>query len=391
MMTYKRATVSLLGAAGLIATCVAALAATSTSAEAHGRPTVLPTAVVSLGDSYISGEAGRWLANTAATSPGRLGTDRAWRADAANPAGVVDRSLVYGTTVVNACHRSDVAEVKNARLPVQKVINLACSGAKTINVLRASAGGVALRGEAPQNDQLAGVARANKVKVIVLSIGGNDLGFGSIVNACVVSYLTSSAPCNSTQQAAFDSALPKMATAVGATLDDIRATMARTGYHRNDYRIVLQSYPAPLPAAGKNRYTGTAADARGSVGGCPFLDGDSAWAHSTLIRAITTALSGQARSRGVQFLDLSDAFHGHELCASAAQQSTGTPSSGTSEWVRFIDLAGQGDVVESLHPNAFGQKALGRCLRLAFATSRNVACHAVAKRSTQAIYLTKVR
>lgn len=390
-MNHKRVTTLWLAVGGLIVAGPAALAPSASAGALQTGHDLRSDAVVSLGDSYISGEAGRWRGNTSDSGPGRLGTDRAWRVDPANPAGVIDRSLVYGATVANGCHRSDVAEGTSARLPVRKVINLACSGAKTVNVLRATAGGVPLRGEAPQDDQLAVAARANKVKVIVLSIGGNDLGFSSILNNCVAAYLYSTAPCSSTQQAAIDASLPKMAAAVGATLDDIRATMTEAGYHRKDYRLVLQSYPSPLPAAGENRYSGTAPDPRASVGGCPLQDIDSAWSHSTLIPAMTTTLAEEARQRDVQFLDLTDAFQGHELCASAAEQSTGTPRSASSEWVRFIDLAGQGDISESLHPNMFGQQALGRCLALAVATRDDVACHAVPNRSSRAVYTTKVK
>jgi hypothetical protein len=38
----------------------------------------------------------------------------------------------------------------------------------------------------------------------------------------------------------------------------------------------------------------------------------------------------------------------------------------TSEWARFLTLnLVQGDIQETLHPNYFGQLALGRCLSLA--------------------------
>jgi hypothetical protein len=346
-----------------------------------------PTAAVSLGDSYISGEAGRWKGNATTAAPGRLGTDRAWRSDPANPAGVIDRSLVYGDTVANGCHRSDVAPIESAWLLVSKSINLACSGAKTVNVLRASAGGVGFKGELPQDDQLATVAANNRVQLIVLSIGGNDLHFGDILSSCVAAYLTSTTPCSTTQQGAIDAALPRVAAAVGATVDDIRATMASAGYRSWDYRLIIQSYPAPTPAAGNNRYSGTSPDQRATVGSCPLLDVDSAWAHSTLVPALSGALASVAQSHDAQFLDLTDAFHGHELCAATAEQSTGKPSSATSEWIRFIDLAGQGDSAESLHPNYYGQLALGHCLTLAALTRHDVACHALPKLPDWAVHL----
>jgi GDSL-like lipase/acylhydrolase family protein len=347
--------------------------AQATSSRGHDRR---PSAVVSLGDSYISGEAARWKGNSADPAPGHQGTDRG--------------TGVYGDTEANGCHRSDVAEIVSARLPVRKVINLACSGAQTVNVLRASAGGVAFKGEAPQNDQLATVARNNDVKLVVLSIGGNDLGFGSIVGACVSAYLAATPPCSALEPKIV-AALPAVADAVTATVADVRATMAKAGYRQSDYRLVLQSYPSPSPAPGNNRYSGSAPDARASVGGCPFLDSDVAWSRKFLTPALSGALDGVARKTGAQFLDLTDAFRGHELCAATARQSTGVPRSSTSEWFRFVDLAGQGEPSESLHPNYFGQLALGRCLALTTLTRKDVACHAVPGLPTQAVHLTRQR
>jgi hypothetical protein len=355
-------------------TLVGSLAAPAGAQSASGGHGRRPTAVVSLGDSYISGEAGRWKGNSADPAAGYQGTDRG--------------AQVYSDT--NGCHRSDVAEIVSAGLPVRNAINLACSGARTVHVLRASAGGVAFKGEAPQNDQLATVARTNDVKLIVLSIGGNDLGFGNIVASCVAAYLYGTAPCN-TREAAIMAALPTVAAAVSATVADVRATMAEAGYRDRDYRFVLQSYPTASPAAGNRRYSGTAPDERGSIGGCPLLDQDAAWARKTLTPAISGMLDRVAGQTGVQFLDLTDAFRGHELCAASARQSTGRPSSATSEWFRFIDLAGQGTSSESLHPNYFGQKALGRCLALTAFTRKDVACHGVPGLPTWAVYLTKQR
>lgn len=330
-----------------------------------------PSAIVSLGDSYIAGEGARWKGNSADLAAGHLGTDRG--------------AQVYGYTDVNGCHRSDVAEIVSAGLPVRKTINLACSGAQTVNVLRGSAGGVAFKGEAPQNDQLGTIAKHNDVKLIVLSIGGNDFGFSKIVTSCVMAYLNDADPCKS-KQASILADLPKVTAAVSATVADVRATMVAAGYRDRDYRLVLQSYPSFAPA-GKFRYVGAAADDRSKVGGCPFLDADVSWARSVLIPALTKGLAGVARQTGAQFLDLTEAFRGHELCAASAKQSTGNPSSESSEWFRFIDLNGQGSSPESLHPNYFGHQALGRCLALTTLTDKNVACHGAPLRSAKAVYL----
>ncbi|HST85132.1 MAG TPA: hypothetical protein VLL08_25560, partial [Kineosporiaceae bacterium] len=303
---------------------------TSTVSARSGRP----SAIVSLGDSYMAGEGGRWKGNSADAAAGHQGTDRG--------------SQVYGYTDINGCHRSDVAEIISAGLPVRKTINLACAGAQTVNVLRESVGGVDFKGEAPQNDQLATVAKNNDVKLIVLSIGGNDFGFSKIVTGCVAAFLQNTKPCKS-KEASILAGLPKVTAAVTATLADVRATMATAGYKPEEYRLVLQSYPSFAPS--KSRYVGTAADDRAKTGGCPFLDTDVSWARKVLLPALTDGLAGVAKQTGTQFLDLRDAFQGHEPCAASAKQSTGDPSSASSEWFRFVDMNGQGSTSESLHPN----------------------------------------
>lgn len=91
----------------LLALCTAAGLASVAAPAAHASPGTGPTAVVTMGDSYISGEAGRWLGNSLTNSGSRNGTDRAWTGSAYDP------SRVYGTTA-GGCHRSDTAEVRSA-------------------------------------------------------------------------------------------------------------------------------------------------------------------------------------------------------------------------------------------------------------------------------------
>jgi hypothetical protein len=354
-------------------------------ATAAPEPGLSGVAVVSLGDSYISGEAGRWFGNSNNPADDRNGTDRAFVATPTGPS--YDPALVYGASAANGCHRSDVAEVNQLRRLPLATINLACSGATTANVLRASAGGVGFKGELPQNDQLAQVAGQHRVAAVVLSIGGNDLGFSSIVSNCVVAFLTAGPPCRNTQQAVVDERLPVMRAAVARTIDDIRATLAGAGYRAGSYRLVLQSYPIPLARAADLRYPQQGLE-RQSVGGCPFLDVDADW---DLAGQIADSLRLVAADRQVQFLDLRDAFRGHELCAASAEQSDGTPREATGEWIRWIDLAGQGDLNESLHPNAFGQRALGRCLLLTLLTRRDVSCHGIPGRSASWMFLRPLR
>ncbi|MQS15400.1 hypothetical protein F7Q99_24810 [Streptomyces kaniharaensis] len=346
-----------------------------------------PTASVTLGDSYISGEAGRWKGNSADSGGSRTGTDRAWNGSSYDP------GPVYGATAVNGCDRSDVAEVLGASTVAQKQINLACSGAVTANVFRASNGGQAYKGEAPQADQLAAVAAQNNVKLITLSIGGNDLGFSDVISTCVQDYLIWYSYCHNSQQSAIDSKMPAAMAGVGKAIDDIRAVMSNAGYGSGDYRLVLQSYPSPIPRGAEMRYP-ESGWSRSDTGGCPFWDGDADWARDSMVPQISSALAGVAASKGAQFLDLSNMLQGREVCSTSAQQPTTStpPSATTSEWARFLDgglNTTQGALQESMHPNFYGQQALGRCLTLLWGRATgNYACRNTPGRDAGGMYLT---
>ncbi|WP_407841515.1 hypothetical protein ACE1OC_08930 [Streptomyces sp. DSM 116496] len=345
-----------------------------------------PTAVVSLGDSYISGEAGRWKGNSLTNSGNRTGTDRAWVSGSS-----YDPGKVYGATA-GGCHRSDSAEVKSAGPLADVAINLACSGAVSQNVFRASNGGVAFKGEAPQADQLAAVAASNNVKVIALSIGGNDLGFADIIKECAYDFVLWNSYCYDDQQEGVDAKIDGVMADVGKSVDEVRAVMRGAGYADSSYRIVLQSYPSPIPRGAENRYT-QSDWSRLNTGGCPFWNRDSDWARDSLVPQIAGRLKAVAAAKGAQFLDLKDMMQGREVCAKASKQvTTAVPASAkTSEWARWIDSSEtQGLVQESMHPNYFGQLAAGRCLALVVAqpAGSGFGCKNTAGADQSGMYLT---
>ncbi|WP_420718154.1 hypothetical protein [Streptomyces sp. H34-S4] len=345
-----------------------------------------PTAVVSLGDSYISGEAGRWKGNSLTNSGNRTGTDRAWVSGSS-----YDPGKVYGATA-GGCHRSDSAEVKSAGAIADVAINLACSGAVSQNVFRASNGGVAFKGEAPQADQLAAVAASNNVKVIALSIGGNDLGFADIIKECAYDFVLWNSYCYDDQQWGVDQKIDGVMADVGKSVDEVRAVMRGAGYADSSYRIVLQSYPSPIPRGAENRYT-QSDWSRLDTGGCPFWNRDSDWARDSLVPQIAGRLKAVAAAKGAQFLDLKDMMQGREVCAKASKQvTTAAPASAkTSEWARWIDSSEtQGLVQESMHPNYFGQLAAGRCLALVVAqpAGSGFGCKNTAGADQSGMYLT---
>ncbi|MEU3564536.1 glycosyl hydrolase family 18 protein, partial [Kitasatospora sp. NPDC006786] len=331
-------------------------------------------AIVSMGDSYISGEGGRWAGNALTKQEGDVwGTDRRSRcADGS-------QDCVYGATSYdnkgNRCDRSDVAPIKGAEfegIPVERRFNIACSGATTKDILTESR-----NNEKPQIQQLADLARTYDIRMVVVSIGGNDLDFSGIVSDCAKAYYRWVEICSAPNKAArVARSVDAVQAEIVKTLAAIRSTMTAAG--QSGYQLVLQSYPNPIPAADNFRYPfdGTS-DPRFRQGGCPFTDPDADWAHSTLVPKISDMLRRAAGTAGAKFLDVQDAFAGHELCAKGAEQATEANSNASplpaskAEWVRWVPYIpnlgwltpnAQGDIQEAIHPNAFGQQALSQCL-----------------------------
>jgi hypothetical protein len=339
----------------------------------HARPALAapgtgPTAVVSMGDSYISGEAGRWQGNSLDSAPGSDGTDRAC-APAGSPLCQVDKSRVYvGGSASDGCHRSDVSEVLSASIPVAQHINIACSGGVSDNLYRSSNGGQGQDGEPSQADQLAQLARTSDVKMIIVSDGGNDVGFAGIIQACFEAYLAKQGPCEPAQQAKLAQEIPAATLKVEKAIDEIRAVMAADGYSAGDYRLVWQSYPSVIPRASEARYAESDPQRDDT---CPFYDQDLTWGRDQGSVEIGQMVQTAAAARGVEFMNLGNLLQGHEICARSDSLVTPTspPSSQTSEWGRFLGPSSiqQGDTQELFHPNAFAQHALGICLSRVFA------------------------
>ena len=374
----------------IIAAAVALFALMSEQTQStEASPTSGPTAIVSLGDSFISGEAGRWNGNSLNLFGTRDGTDRAARCTF----GVFcsyDATRVYGSSYANGCHRSDVATIKSAGVAVAEKINLACSGARSVNIWRASQGGQAFKGEAPQADQLLTVAQQKNVKLVVLTILANDVSFSDHVINCTVNWILGLGPCNQAQQAQLNAELPAAMQGLRKSIDEVRATMAAAGYSPSQWKFVIAGYASPVPAAADVRYSGSD---RWWTGGCPFYNEDFNWAKNTATPLIVDSMRTVAAEKGVQFLDVRDSLNGHEVCHRNSSLVGGSgPNPVTHEWVRWVNTGCcQGDAQESMHPNAYGERAIGRCVTLMFAKATgNWTCRNTPGQNYNAMTLTAI-
>jgi hypothetical protein len=366
----------------LVAAALLAVGVTTTTglspAHADGPGSGTPY-VVSVGDSYISGEAGRWAGNT--------NTGEQY-IDAGGSAAYFDNPTHTAETTTR-CHRSTSAEVFIGTGSA----NLACSGAKTATFTDSSGyfkpGLDFYNGAGGQGQALAlqGFATTHNVKAVVVSIGGNDFGFGGIVQQCVTDFLGSPSwwkdYCNddSSVTAQFTSAnVTAQTTNIKNGLLNLRTAMRNAGYADGSWNLVVQTYESPLPNGTSIRYS-ESGYTRQSTGGCGFWNADANWANSTALPTINNAVKNAASAAGItgtKVLDLSSAFNGRRLCESTVGllEEEGltywyqSGASDVSEWVNQIRTVSTSTsdyyVQESFHPSYWGQLALRSCLRQAW-------------------------
>ena len=352
----------------------ACLSIFTANATADG-PGVGTPYVATIGDSYISGEAGRWGGNTN-SSYGNV--------DALGSTAYSDTS---GGPVIAGCDRSLSAEAHIGGGVGS--VNFACSGAKTNTVDGNSfKPGIDFydngSGRIGQARMLQNYAANHNVKMVVLSIGGNNFNFASIVATCVADFLYSPSwypdYCNddSSVTSNFTSAnVSAQTTAIRNAILNVRTAMQNAGYSSSQWTLVVQNYPSPIPNSSGFRYS-QSGYTRQSTGGCGFWNNDANWANSTALPTINNAVSNAVAQSGltnVKTLDLRSAFNGRRLCENTVglleevglSHWTNSGAVNKTEWIAQIRTVSTANspymIQESLHPNYWGQLALRNCVR----------------------------
>lgn len=351
------------------------------AAAADGPGVGTPT-VVTVGDSAISGEAGRWAGNTNKSSS---------RVDALGPAAYSDSAT--GGEAIAGCHRSKAAQahigggVNSA--------NLACSGARTYTTGTGSGQtfkpGIDFYSDASgrkgQATALEEYARAHNIRAIVVMIGANNYGFAAILERCVVNWLTSPSwfknYCNddSDMTSRFTAARQEQETTnVSEALKRVAQAMNNARYSPSQYTIIAQTYWSPLPRGSGMRYS-ESGWTRQSIGGCGVWNRDLNWASDTVVPAFNGSVrNGAARAElpNVKVLDLQDSLVGRRLCETgvglleevgiSTWQSPGAVD--RTEWVSQVrttsTILGPYQLQEDGHASYWGQLAMRNCLRLAY-------------------------
>ncbi|UQA97898.1 ricin-type beta-trefoil lectin domain protein [Streptomyces halobius] len=283
------------------------------------------TALISLGDSEISGE------GVGTYEPGTDGPD-------------------------NWCHRSPDAAIHRTGIAAEVTYNVACSGAYTGNIV--IGGTKQYADELVQSDSLAIAARNTKLKMVLLVAGANDdLQFGPVMTDCVTRWFLFQGTCEPKYRPGWQARVDGLVPKVERTVHDLRTVMRDAGYADGDYRLVVMSYPSPIgPDVEDNP------DFPGKLpGGCTGYTSDAGWGRNAAVPAFERGIRKVAQETGATYLDASRLFHGHEVCMEAT-------------WARglYVDVANPfppdaNSVRQSFHPNAAGHGAFATCLTQLYA------------------------
>jgi hypothetical protein len=377
MVTRRVSHGALIAAALLVTALVYGLSvALAPPAHAAGAPWI-----VSVGDSYISGEAGRWAGNTNG-SPSAI--------DALGPSAYFDNSSNTGELIAG-CHRSKSAEVLiGGRINGE---NLACEDAKTstyTTLLGQFKPGLDFYNSGGQEGQalmLQHFAATHNVKLVAVTIGGNNFNFEGIVETCLLDWATSpwwfQHHCSedaSIKQILTPSNVATQTAAIKGGLQNVAQAMTNAGYSSSQYTILVQDYPSPMPNGSGFRYP-ESSPARQVIGGCGIWNSDANYANSTILPTIDGAVMNAAAGAGlanVKTMDLVAAFNGHRLCESGVGlleekglTSWAQPEAvNKTEWINQIRtvtaILPPYQLQEDLHPNYWAQLALRNCLTQAY-------------------------
>jgi lysophospholipase L1-like esterase len=173
----------------------------------------------------------------------------------------------------------------------------ACSGARTSDVI---------------SSQLSSLSASTTL--VSITIGGNDAGFSSVMETCVLKSTSSCESAVSTAEAYVNNTLPGQ---LNTTLADIRA-------HAPNAKVIVVGYPDFYDLNARLCLGLSGADHQALDGAANDLDG---------------VLQAAATNNGDSFADVRPAFSGHELCDGAG-------------WLNSVTLP----IDNSYHPTATGQK-----------------------------------
>ncbi|OIK27831.1 SGNH/GDSL hydrolase family protein [Streptomyces malaysiense] len=230
------------------------------------------------------------------------------------------------TQVDAGCARSDAnyPSVVARRERATTFTDVSCSGATTVQMWQA---------QGTDQPQLDAVSR--NTDLVSLQIGGNDVGFGTIIATCArlgVQDPTGN-PCERSYTASGQDAL---ALAVRRTAPEIARVLRAVHARAPHARVVVVGYPDLLPD-----------DGVGCFPQVPFAQGDFAYLRDTEKRLDLMLRTVTGRNRA-QYVDTYGPTVGHDMCKAPAD--------------RWIEPLAPAAPAAPAHPNARGEQAMAEAV-----------------------------
>jgi len=287
--------------AGAVSLTGIVVAAVCLAIPALGSTSAPDGPVVALGDSYTAG----------ALLPLSL---------AASPLGCLRSAKAYPVLVAAALHAP--------------LTDAACSSAGIKNMTTAQS--TFLGTDSPQLDAL-----APDDALILMTLGGDDLGFSSVFEECMKLSFTD--PWGSPCQAHYTSGgTDRLAALIKAEAPKMATVLTEIAARAPRARIALVGYPDLFPLSG----------------GCwprvPITDGDIAYLRGLEIK-LNAMLAAAAKSAAATFVNTYAPTIGHDFC--------------TPESVRDVEGLIPGSLALPFHPNARGQAAIAAAILAKIQTS----------------------
>jgi len=245
-------------------------------------------------------------------------------------------------TTADGCHRSAAAypvTIATQLYGGQTARFVACSGAVIRDV-------VVGKGKVPPGMEPSQLnALDNTVDLVTISIGGNDIGFSSIATSCVlfgiictftdntdaVNAIARIGKENDSGQILDPSTAPGSSSDPVYTLDNIYATIR---HDAPNARILVVGYPDLLPINAPCLTAGLGTDVVNWLNGVE--------------KSLNDTIKTEAERNGAEYVDLSTAFAGHELCS----------------FQPYVNLLVNPPFFETpVHPNEHGQGAMARAVK----------------------------
>jgi len=209
--------------------------------------------------------------------------------------------------------------------------DISCSGATTVNMTQPQP--VTLGTNPPQLSALSA-----STTVVTLGIGGNDIGFSSIISTCTRMSVTDPLgdPCADHYTAG---GTDQIAAAISATGPKVATVLTEIHADSPNARVFVVGYPDLLPNTGDGCFPIQPI----AFGDVPFLRGEE--------KNLNHMLSNEAAANAAVYVDTYTPTIGHDSC---------TPPG--TRWI-------EGEVPASLaapwHPNALGEKAMATAVEKA--------------------------